>query len=221
MDRLQFRATGLTEVELRRLRKLTNSKVTTAKVAVWTFVAIAAIYALSTSELEENRSGGPATDEAVAVKLERTTDEPTDVDSDQAPAEEDRPGEADTPLLGSGDVQITLRWNAAADLDLHVKDPDGEVISYEHKHSTSGGELDVDANRNCEVIIPNPVENVYWPRDKAPLGDYEVWVHYYAQCEGSGPTEYEITIKVDEKTIVQAKGTITVEVESPRVRFSR
>lgn len=45
-----------------------------------------------------------------------------------------------------GDVEISLAWNTLTDLDLEVRDPSGELITAEHRHSQSGGEQDVDAN---------------------------------------------------------------------------
>lgn len=45
-----------------------------------------------------------------------------------------------------GDVEISLAWNTLTDLDLEVRDPSGELITAEHRHSANGGEQDVDAN---------------------------------------------------------------------------
>src|SRR6266852_5828521 len=44
----------------------------------------------------------------------------------------------------SGAVQITLMWDNFNDLDLHCIDPQQEHIYFQHKRSTTGGELDVD-----------------------------------------------------------------------------
>ena len=103
--------------------------------------------------------------------------------------------------LGTGDVQITLRWQNTADLDLHVVtpmvEPNGqrEQIWFNHRDNTrSGGRLDVDANSACASVMPNPVENVFWPPGRAPRGEYQVYVHYFQECNRSGPTNYEVTI---------------------------
>ncbi|HYN88710.1 MAG TPA: hypothetical protein VER55_09275, partial [Ardenticatenaceae bacterium] len=82
-----------------------------------------------------------------------------------------QPGE---PVLGTGDVQVTLRWDNPADLDLHVVDPAGEEISYGHPVAQSGGQLDVDANIGCQDDLR--VENVFWPSGGAPTGTYQVEV---------------------------------------------
>ena len=99
-------------------------------------------------------------------------------------------------VLGTGDVQVTLRWAGDADLDLHVIDPNGEEIWFANTESASGGILDVDANGACEGL-EHPVENVYWPTGVAPGGRYEVYVEYYQLCGVSVPVDYEVTIRLD------------------------
>jgi len=124
--------------------------------------------------------------------------------------------------LGSGDVQVTLRWDGPADIDLEVVDPFGESIWFENPFSVSGGELDVDANANCEEEARNPVENIFWPVGGAPEGTYEAYVYYFLECDGSGPTDYEVTIRVDGQVVDQIEGTLLFEDDEALVSsFSR
>jgi len=104
-----------------------------------------------------------------------------------------------TPLtLGTGDVQVTLSWHSKDDLDLWVYDPEGELINYYSSSSSSGGELDVDANAGCEENVRiRPVENIYWSEGEAPLGEYMVEVDYYMNCGTSRPINYKVRLKVD------------------------
>ena len=53
--------------------------------------------------------------------------------------------------LGTGDVQVTLRWAGRDDLDLAVMGPGGEMVFYGNPEIASGGTLDVDANGGCQV----------------------------------------------------------------------
>ena len=104
------------------------------------------------------------------------------------------------PVLGTGDVQVTLRWDTTDDLDLWVTDPSGETIFYSHPASASGGKLDVDANARCNNPIDNPVENVFWPAGKAPGGHYKVEVAFYARCENQHSTvPFTVRVLVDGK----------------------
>jgi hypothetical protein len=121
------------------------------------------------------------------------------------------------PVLGTGDVQVTLRWDAPVDLDLHVIDPSGEEISYSNRISSSGGNLDVDANAGCSPMMTNPVENVFWPTGGAPSGQYQVSVVYYMDCGYSSPVSYTVTIKQNNQPDRVLTGTITQSGETRSV----
>jgi hypothetical protein len=126
------------------------------------------------------------------------------------------------PVLGTGDVQVTLRWSAPVDLDLHVIDPAGQEIWYQSPSSSTGGILDVDANGNCQNMVSSPVENVFWPYGSAPSGGYQVLVVYYMTCGYAGPVDYEVTVRQNDQVIDVRNGTVTQEGELQRVtRFSR
>jgi hypothetical protein len=98
------------------------------------------------------------------------------------------------PDPGTGDVSFRLIWHGTADLDLYVKEPNGNVISYSNAISSTGGRLDVDANAPCGSN-QTPVENVFWPTGTAPHGTYEFWVQYYGACGDSTSQSYEIEIR--------------------------
>jgi hypothetical protein len=100
-----------------------------------------------------------------------------------------------TPILQSGDIQVTLRWSTADDLDLMVVDPAGAAISYFNPSVSSGGQLDVDANAFCETVEPAPVENIFWPTGRAPAGQYAAYVMLSIPCSASAtPVDYTLTI---------------------------
>ena len=99
----------------------------------------------------------------------------------------------------SGDVQVSLLWNNFNDLDLHVRCPSGEEISYQKRHSRCGGELDVDMNAGGRASA-KPVENVYWPEGGAPEGKFIVMVNHYADHGGRGPTKFTVAVTVGGRT---------------------
>jgi hypothetical protein len=111
-------------------------------------------------------------------------------------------------VLGTGDVQVTLRWDSSADLDLHVIDPWGDEIFFGQKWSESGGELDVDANANCDTQPYSPVENIYWPTGGAPSGTYQVYVVDYNDCGESDYTYYEVVVRVNNRVYGSYSGEI-------------
>ena len=120
------------------------------------------------------------------------------------------------PELGTGDVQITLRWTTAADLDLHVTEPGGTEIAFDAPGPTStGGQLDVDSNVGCE--LESSVENVFWPEGDMPLGSYRVVVHGY-EVEGCGGGDYTLTATVKGRPVLDETGSV-LEDESDEFTF--
>ncbi|HUS35076.1 MAG TPA: hypothetical protein VM680_06955 [Verrucomicrobiae bacterium] len=93
----------------------------------------------------------------------------------------------------SGDVQVSLEWKSVNDLDLHVIDPSGERIFYNHRQSQSGGQLDVDMNAGPNFTA-RPVENVYWPERGAPRGTYKVEVVHFANHGARDPTIFNVRV---------------------------
>jgi hypothetical protein len=96
--------------------------------------------------------------------------------------------------VGTGDVQVSIAWSGASDVDLHVFDPAGEEIFYDNKQSASGGLLDLDSNAGCAIDGRN-AENVVWPAAGAPRGTYRVVVDYYDDC-GVAKTDWIVTLQV-------------------------
>jgi hypothetical protein len=77
----------------------------------------------------------------------------------------------------TGVIQIGLSWNSTADIDLHVIDPFGEEIYYNHPSSASGGYLDRD---DTDGFGP---ENIYWT-ENIPDGQYKVFLVYFGPSDG-------------------------------------
>lgn len=120
-------------------------------------------------------------------------------------------------VLQTGDVQVTLRWNTADDLDLFVQDPFGEEVSYFNPAVSSGGQLDVDANMACAERMAEPVENIFWPTGGGVPGDYTVRVNLFTYCEtAEAPVEFTLTTLV--KGEVQTQ-TGSVSAAQPDASF--
>ena len=91
---------------------------------------------------------------------------------------------------GSGQIQVTLRWNNVNDIDLWVVDPTNERIYWNDKNSASGGYLDYD---NTYAYGP---ENIFWESTNLS-GDFHVYVDHYS---GNTSANYSIFIKAFGKT---------------------
>ena len=94
--------------------------------------------------------------------------------------------------VGTGDVQISVSWNSAADVDLHAIEPNGTEIYYGNLRLSTGGELDLDSNAGCGSDGPR-VENIRWPSGRAPLGSYTVRVDHWSNCSASS-TSYVVRV---------------------------
>lgn len=102
---------------------------------------------------------------------------------------------ATASLKGAGGaVKVTLSWESAVDLDLHVTDPNSEEIYYSHKTSASGGLLDVDDTDGGTAANP-AAENIYWDTN-APSGTYTVTVVYYSGSTSN--VAYSIIVYIDD-----------------------
>jgi hypothetical protein len=113
-------------------------------------------------------------------------------------------------VLGTGDVQVTLRWPSDADLDLVVVDPNGNEAS-RSSSTPEGGQLDVDSNIGCQN--DGSVENVFWPEGAAPAGAYTVIVEGF-QVDGCGGGAYDITVQVTGQPDQTFSGNVPEDGES-------
>ena len=96
--------------------------------------------------------------------------------------------------VGSGDVQISVSWTGASDVDLRVTDPSGELVYFDNPSSASGGTLDLDSNASCTIDGVNS-ENIVWPAGHAPRGDYQVTLVYHDDC-GVARSDYVVTVAI-------------------------
>ena len=85
--------------------------------------------------------------------------------------------------VASGELQITVSWDAISDLDLHVVDGHGDEIYYGQTTVASGGTLDLDSSCDDQFggIIRN--EHVVWPEQSPPPGIYVVRVNHWESCD--------------------------------------
>lgn len=106
--------------------------------------------------------------------------ESDDVEIDTTAIEVVRQAES---IGSTGALKVTLLWNFHADIDLHVKQPNGKVIYYKDKKDTStGGYLDVDNREGGN----GAAENIFW--NEPPTGQYMVALNYYGKSQ-SGKAE--------------------------------
>lgn len=108
------------------------------------------------------------------------------------------------PPLSAGSIQVTLRWEGRADLDLYVSRGE-EVVFYGNPISVSGGRLEFDGN-SCGGQTA-PVENIFWDWQKAPEGHYLVEIEYPYSCTDE-PVGWEVIVTLDGEVFWQESGII-------------
>lgn len=107
--------------------------------------------------------------------------------------------------VGTGAVQVTASWDVDSDLDLILVEPSGNKIYFNAKTSSSGGELDLDSNADCDIDGKRN-ENITYPQ--AASGSYTVYVNLYATC-GTPRTNYVVTVSVGGQSPQTYTGTLT------------
>lgn len=116
-----------------------------------------------------------------------------------------------------GDVKILLKWNNYNDLDLSCKDPNGDVVWWDNKKVSSGGQLEIDMNAKKETLSRTPQEHIFWPVGEAPDGTYHVYLTYYANHDSNieeTPYVVDFTYGDNVKTI---EGVIKEENTEKRI----
>lgn len=113
------------------------------------------------------------------------------------------------PKPKTGDVSFRVTWTGESDIDLYVRSPLGEQINYVLPGSDSGGELDIDCNfhgvRMCEV----PMENIFWPPNRAPHGSYVVWIILPDPTGLLPEDEYRLEVRFGREVIWRVEGLVT------------
>lgn len=128
-------------------------------------------------------------------------------------------GVRDEPVLRTGDVQVTLRWDTIDDLDVFVTDPVGDTVSYQNPFIPSGGQLDVDANAACfQPLSPTPVENIFWPTGQSPTGDFVVTVNIFERCRAAQNAIPFTLLVLVKGEVIEFNGILSNE--TPELRFS-
>ncbi|MGB7338556.1 MAG: PPC domain-containing protein [Phototrophicaceae bacterium] len=111
-------------------------------------------------------------------------------------------------LLNSG-MEVRLQWAASVDLNLEVRDPNGNTLFFDSRTSPIGGSFGFDANGLCEVISDAPVETATWQPGFLPAGSYEILVFYRQNCEQSNlAVPFTLTVTVNGNVLPVVDGTI-------------
>lgn len=114
----------------------------------------------------------------------------------------------DEPFV-SGALVIRLRWQRAADLDLHVEQPNGQHIYSRSKVDrgsvpmSTAGSLDLDSNAQC-VIDGKQTEQVIYQQAPQP-GRYRIRIDTFSLC-GQATAYWMVDVLQEGKLLAQSAG---------------
>lgn len=111
----------------------------------------------------------------------------------------------DLPNLPNGSVEVSLQWATSADLQLLVRDPQGNSVFDDRPQISSGGTLAANGNVNCTPAEGSPVSYIYWPEGRLPpAGPYEIEVQYQNQCNDTTPVQFTLNVVVNGVVVLSA-----------------
>lgn len=109
--------------------------------------------------------------------------------------------------VGTGQLQVSLSFTNAKDVDLHLIEPNGEHIYYANSVSSNGGKLDLDSNAGCSIDDINN-ENITYGEDAfVEPGTYTVYAVMYSNCDPDIATGYSVTATYNGRLINAVTGT--------------
>lgn len=105
------------------------------------------------------------------------------------------------------DIRVVINWNMnSTDIDLHVKDPNGETCFYGHKATAIGGRISRDITQG------------YGPEQfmlkKAIKGKYKVYVNYFgdSQVKAEGPSTVMLEIYTNYSTGEEKREVVCLQM---------
>ena len=129
--------------------------------------------------------------------------------------------------VGTGSLQVSLSFDNAKDVDLHLIEPEyldeyGYEASFYSRHiyygnrvSDNGGELDLDSNPSCSLDYVNN-ENITYNDSLAWVapGTYKVYVDLYKNCDPEVATNYVVVVSYGGVVIASKAGVFQVDAPS-------
>ncbi len=116
--------------------------------------------------------------------------------------------------LPSGAIEIKLEWATNADLQLLVRDPNGDSVYDDMPVVQSGGILERDGNVGCVETTTSPVSYIYWPANRLLPGVYEIEVWYQNTCDDTTPVNFGLSVNVQGQSVIN-----TSQPASPNSRY--
>jgi hypothetical protein len=104
-----------------------------------------------------------------------------------------------------GSVEVSLQWSTAADIQLLVRDPQGDSVFDGKPTIPSGGTVAAIGNDSCQASTgTSPLSYIYWPEGRLPTaGSYEIEVLYQSNCNDTRPVQFVLTVVANGNVVLQ------------------
>lgn len=115
-------------------------------------------------------------------------------------------------VLTSAGINVSLTWASTADLNLELRDPEGERLFFDSTTNTNGGRFGFDANGLCANLTADaPTETATYSAGAIPTGYYEILVYYREDCDNNGAQDFTLNVSVDGVPVDTLTGNIPGE----------
>ena len=105
--------------------------------------------------------------------------------------------------LPDGIIEVSLLWETAADLQLLVRDPAGDVVFDDSPTITSGGRLVANGNVGCTQSETAPLSYIYWPAgQRVRPGTYEIDIWFQSDCGDFTPVNATLAVVIGGDVII-------------------
>lgn len=111
-------------------------------------------------------------------------------------------------VLTTAGLEVTLDWQSTADLNLELRDPEGQKLFFDSRTNENGGTFDFDVNGLCEVLNSPAQERAAYSPGAIPVGSYEILIYYRQNCENNGAQPFTVNITVDGVELPAVSGTL-------------
>ena len=112
----------------------------------------------------------------------------------------------------NGPLSFRLTWTTTSDLDLHVREPNGNEIDFVNTTSSTGGSLDRD------LVCQSGSETIAW-NSNPPRGSYQFWAEFSQSCGAQTSVSYTLTVSRGNSIVQTQTGTLSLGSETTRFGF--
>ena len=120
--------------------------------------------------------------------------------------------------LERGLIEVTLAWDGPSDLDLHVKCPGNQEISYNNQAACGGRLVSKDLGVGGGDEDAHQIEHIVWKAQPVPTGSYAVHAVLYKRYSEKRPgIPYRVVLRLNGQVLQDRSGSLSTEGQDDSV----